>query len=145
MSETELPQFQGGCQCGRVRYVLLEPPSAIYVCHCRDCQKQSASAFGVSVLVPTGSLRILQGAPRVWSMTAGSGALKDCHLCPDCGTRLWHVSQAEPGIASVKGGSLDVPPDLSEVDHIWVSRRLPGILIPPRARRFDEEPPRPPG
>ena len=34
----------GGCQCGAVRYEIAQEPLAVYVCHCRECQKQSASA-----------------------------------------------------------------------------------------------------
>ena len=41
----------GGCQCGAIRYRLLAAPTALYACHCRLCQQQSASAFGMSMLV----------------------------------------------------------------------------------------------
>ena len=41
----------GGCQCGAVRYAIGGAPLALYVCHCRECQKQSASAFGISLEV----------------------------------------------------------------------------------------------
>ena len=38
----------GGCQCGAIRYEISSPPVELYVCHCRECQKQSSSAFGIS-------------------------------------------------------------------------------------------------
>ena len=41
----------GGCQCGDVRYEITGDPLALYICHCRECQKQSASAFGMSLEV----------------------------------------------------------------------------------------------
>ena len=41
---------------------------------------------------------------------------------------------------SVKGGSLDVPPDLTHAVHIWTARKLPGVLIPDGARCFTGEP-----
>ena len=31
----------GGCQCGGVRY------EVVFVCHCRECRRQSSSAFGI--------------------------------------------------------------------------------------------------
>jgi hypothetical protein len=34
-----------------VRYRITGEPIALYVCHCRECQKQSASAFGLSLEV----------------------------------------------------------------------------------------------
>lgn len=32
----------GGCQCGAVRYEITLSPLALYVCHCRECRKQSS-------------------------------------------------------------------------------------------------------
>ena len=52
----EQPPLAGGCQCGAIRYAITAEPGPIYVCHCRECQKQSASAFGISVSVPGGAL-----------------------------------------------------------------------------------------
>ncbi|MET0743309.1 MAG: GFA family protein, partial [Microvirga sp.] len=63
----------GGCQCGTIRYAITGPPHEIYVCHCRECRKQSASAFGISVVVDSASLRLLQGSPRRWSRPTDSG------------------------------------------------------------------------
>ena len=39
--------YTGGCQCGAVRYVLTAEPIRIGACHCKECQRQSGSAFGM--------------------------------------------------------------------------------------------------
>jgi hypothetical protein len=44
-------RLAGGCQCGAVRYEIRGEPMSLYVCHCRECQRQSSSAFGISVIV----------------------------------------------------------------------------------------------
>jgi len=36
----------GGCRRGAVRHRLSGPVARPYICHCTECQKQSASAFG---------------------------------------------------------------------------------------------------
>ena len=54
----------GGCQCGAIRYELSHGPLQLYVCHCTECRKQSASAFGISFIVPQTALRLTQGEPR---------------------------------------------------------------------------------
>ncbi len=51
----------GGCQCGTVRYEITDDPVALYVCHCRECQKQSSSAFGISVIVKRSEFRVARG------------------------------------------------------------------------------------
>ena len=40
---------------------------------------------------------------------------------------------------SIKGGSLDQPIDLSNAIHVWVKRKLPGIILPDHAKQFLEE------
>lgn len=130
----------GRCQCGAVRYEHSGTPTAIYICHCRECRKQSASAFGVSVEVDKFGLRVTQGAPKFWARDTDSGKRLRCAFCPDCGTRLWHEPESGADWLTLKGGSLDHAPDLSQAIHIWTSRKLPGVIIPPDARQFPEEP-----
>lgn len=130
----------GGCQCGAVRYEVSAPPLAVYVCHCRECQRQSASAFGISVIVPAAALCVTGGSPRIWSRAADSGRTLDCAFCPACGTRLWHQGREASETVSVKGGSLDEPVDLREAVHIWTLRALQGVVIPESAACFPGEP-----
>jgi hypothetical protein len=100
-----------------LRYELTAEPLRVYVCHCRDCRKQSASVFGISVAIPPAALRLTRGEPRTWSRRADSGRSLDCVLCPACGSRVWHESASADTI-SVKGGSLDHPPDLTAAIHL---------------------------
>jgi hypothetical protein len=132
----------GGCQCGAVRYQLSHAALALYVCHCRECQKQSASAFGISFIVPQTALQLLQGEPKVWSRPTDTGNTLDCTFCPTCGSRLWHQRRGATDVMSVKGGSLDQPVDLGQAIHIWTSRMLSGVLVPEEAVRFPGEPDR---
>ncbi len=137
----EHPALRGRCQCGGIRYEIAAPPRRIYVCHCTECRRQSSSAFGISVIVPAAAIRVLQGTPKAWSRPTHTGDTLDCHFCPDCGSRLWHVGRDDAETASVKGGLLDAPPDLSAAYHIWTRSKLPGVVIPPDAERYPEEPP----
>jgi len=131
----------GGCQCGEVRYELRGRPREVYVCHCRECQKQSASAFGISVIADCADLVLTAGMPRSWTRPATVQGQLACFFCPSCGTRLWHGNPETDDCVSVKGGGLDVPPDLTGAKHIWVKRKLPGVIIPEGAETFPEEPP----
>lgn len=130
----------GGCQCGNVRYEISGDPTEIYICHCLECRKQSASAFGISVGVPRSHFRLTKGSVQSWTRATDSGRQLICHFCPVCGSRLWHASDDGDLDISVKGGSLDVAPDLDAVTHIWTSRKMRGIVIPAGARQFEQEP-----
>jgi hypothetical protein len=130
----------GGCQCGAVRYAVSGDRRQLYVCHCRECQKQSASAFGISLDVPRAGLSLVRGTPKFWSRATDSGHTLKCTFCPECGSRLWHEGDRAVDRVSIKGGSLDEPVDLRLAIHIWTQRKLPGVLIPPRATQFPAEP-----
>lgn len=129
----------GRCQCGEVCYQFAGEPLALYICHCRECQKQSASAFGISVRVSRADFQITQGTPKYWIRNTDSGRKLRCAFCPICGSRLWHEYDPLTEMVSIKGGSLDEPIDVSDAVHIWVKRKLPGIVIPNTAKQFLEE------
>jgi hypothetical protein len=112
----------------------------LVVCHCRECRKQSASAFGVSVFVARAALRLTHGAPRFWSRPTDSGNVLECAFCPTCGSRVWHQRSGSSETISVKGGSFDEPVDLSRAVHIWTTRRLQGVVIPAGATCYEHAP-----
>lgn len=130
----------GGCQCGSVRYELTGDTLELYVCHCRECRKQAASAFGISVIVPRAAFRLTQGSPKFWSRATDTGHTLECAFCPECGSRLWHQRSGAAETITVKGGSLDQPIDLRSAVHIWTSRMLPGIIVAEGAVQFPGEP-----
>jgi hypothetical protein len=131
---------RGGCQCGAVRYELNGPIVRLVICHCNECRKQSASAFGVSAFVARRDLRVTQGTPKFWSRPTDSGNVLECAFCPECGSRLWHQRAGGADTITVKGGSLDEPVDLTSAVHIWTSRKQQGIVVPQGARQFAKNP-----
>ena len=126
----------GGCQCGALRYRVEADPIRIYCSHCTECRAQSASAFGISVIVPSRAVTLTQGTARIWSRPTASGKVLECAFCPDCGSRIWHVDTPPDGELSIKGGSVDGGVDLSGAWHIWTVSKLPGVAIPEGARQF---------
>ena len=133
-------QHSGGCQCGHLRYSAPREPLALYVCHCTECRKQSASAFGISFTIPRAGLKLEQGTPSYWVRQTAKGHTLRCAFCARCGSRLWHESSGYPDSLNIKGGSLDAPLDVSNAVHIWVRSKLPGVVIPEGAIVFDGEP-----
>ena len=130
----------GGCQCGALRYESAGEPLALYACHCLECRKQSASAFGMSLQVPSAGLRVTKGHPKFWTRAADSGRKVKCAFCPHCGSRVWHQREEPAETVTIKAGSLDEPVDFSTAIHIWTSRKLPGLTIPSGALQFLQEP-----
>lgn len=135
--------LEGGCQCGAIRYRITGAPLTLYLCHCTECQKQSSSAFGMSLWVRRSDLEIVSGNPKIWERAATSGGTVECAFCPECGSRLYHKPSSDPEIVSVKAGSLDDTSWLRPVGHIWTRSRQPWVEIgdAPPSLAYEQEPP----
>jgi hypothetical protein len=123
-----------------VRYGIGEPPLALYVCHCTDCQRQSGSGFGMSMPVRRSALAVTKGEPRRWERTTPSGQVVECYFCADCGTRLFHVPARHPKIANVKPGTLDDTRWLRPAGQMWTRSAQPWLAVPPGPLTFEEQP-----
>ena len=132
--------YTGGCQCGAVRYEIAAEPATIYVCHCEECQKQTASAFGMSVTFPTASVKVIKGQMKVWRRKADSGAEVFCQFCPDCGSRLFHGKDSRAQFINLKAGTLDDRSWLKPVGHVWTKRRQPWVCIEQGVLQFEAQP-----
>lgn len=141
MIETELAlPLAGGCQCASRRYLLTAAPLTLYCCHCSECQAQSSSAFGMSMLVAREALDVDWDTLAVWTRKTDSGNTLDCHFCPDCGVRLFHVGRESSEIISVKAGSLDLHKRLTPVGHIWTDSAQPWFTVPQGALTTARDP-----
>ena len=131
---------EGGCQCGQVRYRFEGAPLAIAACHCTECQRQSGSAFGMSLLVPENSFQLTAGKLRDFTRSSDSGRPVRCAFCPDCGTRIYHDPTYAQGILNIKPGTLDDTSWLEPTAHVWTGSKQPWTPIPEGGRCFEKQP-----
>ena len=132
--------YTGGCQCGQIRYEIRAEPLTVYVCHCQECQKQSSSAFGMSLTVARDAFAIIQGQPKAWTRKADSGREVKNWFCGDCGTRLFHERTYSPDTINVKPGTLDDTSWLHPVGNLWTSKAQPWVIISEQMLNYDGQP-----
>ncbi|PZD71825.1 hypothetical protein C1752_04527 [Acaryochloris thomasi RCC1774] len=132
--------YTGRCQCGQVRYEIRAEPLTVYACHCRECQRQSASAFGMSMPVPRAAVILLQGTPKQWSRTSDSGREVVCFFCGECGTRLFHNPTRNPQITNIKPGTLDDTRELRAVGNLWIRSAQPWIHCSEETLNYQGQP-----
>jgi hypothetical protein len=131
---------EGGCQCGAVRYRIQGEPVSLVVCHCKECQRQSGSAFGMSLSVRTADFA-LTGDVRTYRRIADSGNGVTCAFCPTCGTRIYHEPERMNGvIVNVRAGTLDDTSSLKPVAHVWTRNKQGWFTIPDGVPEFEEQP-----
>ncbi len=96
--------FDGGCQCGRVRYRAQGPRDRASICYCRMCQKASGGPFMAFVRFPADQVE-WSTPPSVFA----SSNRVERGFCAACGTPLSYRQVGRPNI-SLTLHSLDDPP-----------------------------------
>ena len=133
--------FEGQCQCGEVRYGVVGSAATLFACHCTECQRQSASAFGMALWVRDAEVALLRGEFKEWIRSTPSGRSMACSFCPTCGTRLFHKMLGQTQILSIKPGTLDHTGSLEPVGHIWTQSRQSWVHIPDNSFQYAGNPP----
>jgi hypothetical protein len=130
--------LDGGCACGAVRYRLLAAPMLVHCCHCRDCQRQTGSAFVINALIETEKIALLAGAPEPVPVPTDSGRPHDIYRCPTCRVAVWSDYGRRPALRFVRVGTLDEPGALPPDVHIYTRSRLPWVTLPAGVPAFAE-------
>ncbi len=133
-------QQDGGCQCGAIRYRVSAEPVRVSLCHCTECQAQSGSAFGMSMIVSDDAFTLLQGQVKTWTRSSDAGRPVLCAFCADCGTRIFHKAEVYRGYTNVKPGTLDDRSWLKPNISIWNSQKQPWFVIPEEMFKHDHQP-----
>jgi hypothetical protein len=132
--------FEGGCQCGALRYRCEADPFVAYACHCLECQHLTSSAFATCIQVPAEALSETSGSSTSRDRVADSGNRITTWFCARCSSALYSGNAARPRVRTVYVGTLDRARDVELAAHIWTRRRLSWVLIPPGHREFSEMP-----
>jgi hypothetical protein len=72
-------EMTGRCLCGQVHYSATAEPAIVAVCHCKNCQKQTGTAFSVVIGVPKSAMSI-EGPVKTFHDTGDSGQRVDRKL-----------------------------------------------------------------
>lgn len=130
-------QFKGGCACGAVRYELASRPMFVHCCHCRDCQRQTGSAFVLNALIETDRVLLLSGDVEALRVPTDSGRPHEIHRCTACKVAVWSVYGGIAKLRFVRVGTLDDPAALPPDVHIYVRSKLPWIALPENVPAFE--------
>ena len=128
--------LEGRCACGEVRYRLTGRPMFVHCCHCRDCQRQTGSAFVLNAIYEQDRVELLSGDPEPTTMPTDSGRPHDTHRCPACRTAVWS-DYGRRGFRFVRVGTLEEPAALPPDVHIFTRSKLPWVSLPQGVPAFE--------
>jgi hypothetical protein len=126
----------GGCACGALRYRLLTAPMFVHCCHCRDCQRQTGSAFVLNALIETDRIALVAGDPQPVAVPTDSGRPHRIFRCPACRTAVWSEYGGVAALRFVRVGTVDDPAALPPDVHIYTRSKLPWVTLPDRVPAF---------
>ena len=121
--------MEGGCACAAVRYRLRSAPMFVNCCHCRDCQRQTGSAFVINAMIEADRVEVVQGTPEMVSLPTESGRPHDVYRCASCRTALWSDYGRRRVLLFLRVGTLDDPAAFPPDVHIFTRSKLPWVRL----------------
>ena len=131
----------GGCLCGAIRYSINADPHIVAACHCKDCQKQTGTAYSIVMGVPTDSVSMESGTPKSFETTGTSGLPVLRKFCGDCGSPILTDVKAIEGLLFIKGGTLDDTSTVEVGAEIWCDSKAGWAILPEALPKIPGNPP----
>jgi hypothetical protein len=123
------PKATGQCLCGGISYEVEIPEKSIYegLCHCRDCQRHTGTAFASSMMVTKAGMA-LKGELKFYGKETDKGTVMERGFCPDCGSNVLCRSDAWPELYVLAAGSLDDPSLYHPKINIFTRSAMPHVF-----------------
>jgi hypothetical protein len=127
------PPYEGGCQCGQVRWRATAAPLNVRVCHCRLCQQATGgpffarAMFALDAFSRTGEVTSWPTSPRLMR-----------HSCARCGTPLFATPNDPPPRIAVAITTCDDRHALTPDAHIWTAEKVDWVCLGDGRPQFAE-------
>ena len=129
MPPTSPSPHTGTCRCGQTQVEGSAPPVMTSACHCRGCQRMSASAFSLSAMVPTAAFRVTKGTPV---KGGAQGPQLDHYFCPECKTWMFTRIVGMDDLVNLRPSLFDVVEWLRPFIETMTAEKLPWATTPAR-------------
>jgi hypothetical protein len=121
-------KLDGHCLCGSISYTSDAEPVAQAICHCRNCQRQTGTAFSVVAVVPADQVDVKGDTlGKHTTVNEDSGQDTERWFCTACGSPLYSISAALPGMLIIKAGTLEDPSWLDPQLEVWGESAQPWV------------------
>lgn len=125
MALPSLP-LTGACLCGAVQIRATKPPLLTLACHCRDCQKLTASAFSMTTMFPADGFTCSGALIKGGLKSPG----RDHYFCAACLNFVYSTIGVGSKRVNLRTSMLDAAPDLPPFAEIMAKDKLPWVTLP---------------
>ena len=135
-----MPTHTGQCLCGQVKYEIDGDPVAAGICHCKNCQRQTGTAFSTLWGVPKTALHFTAGKPSVYrDSETDSGSTVERWFCGNCGSPIYSAIEAQPDMAYLKTGTLDDTSSFAPQFHVWYASKQAWVEVSEDVPRMEKQ------
>ena len=134
-----MPEIKGRCLCGAVSYSANADPAFVGLCHCKDCQKVTGSAFSVVLGLPASAVTFT-GETKSFTKEGDSGKPVERRFCPVCGTTLADTAAVMPDMIMIGAGTLDDPSWVRPKMQIYCDSAQPWVQLKGEMKSFSKMP-----
>jgi hypothetical protein len=131
------------CHCGDLALVCEGEPRKVSMCHCKDCQRRTGSAFSVAVFYAREQVRLEGGSPGRFERGSSSGRPVAFSFCLRCGSNVFWEPGRMPDLIGVALGCFAEADFPAPVQSVWTKDMHRWLALPGGIARFEEAPPPP--
>lgn len=117
----------GACRCGRLTVAIAAAPIMTSACHCRGCQRMSASAYSLTAMIPANAFTVTSGQPVRGGI---KGPELKHYFCPDCMTWMFTRIVGVGDFVNVRPTMFDDPGLSRPFIETMTDERLPWAETP---------------
>src|SRR5262249_20164395 len=117
-----------------------EQPIVQLICHCRDCQRASGSAFSALLAVPSDRLKFRGNELKYHAVKADSGRTIQRRFCSECGSPVSFHRPETPAVEFLQAASLDDPSTFHPSCEVWVASADAWHPLGAGTQKFDQSP-----
>jgi hypothetical protein len=120
------PHRTGKCRCGQIRFEVNSESLITMACHCKECQRMTASAFSLSALHPSNGFKVTLGEPVIGGL---HGATRH-YFCAHCMSWLFTRPEGMDEFVNVRATMMDDAQSFSPFIETYTDEKLPWATTP---------------
>lgn len=116
------------CSCGQLRVICQGEPVTVALCHCRECQRRTGSAYGIAAFFARADV-LVSGTYLDYDRPADSGFRVLHHFCPSCGSTVFWEPSRKPETVAVAVGAFADPDFPAPRKAVFEQHRHPWVAV----------------